>query len=279
MGHRTVVAGLAALAVLLGSAGVEHATAAAPRTSSHPTTPVLADPAPCDADPAFTCSTLTVPLDHAGNVGGTLDLAVAAADNVDAPRGVLLLLTGGPGQPGAGLLSRVENYLAPEVREQYRLVVFDQRGTGQDAIDCTALQQATGGSDFLTPPAAAVAACAEQLGSARDFYSTPDTVADIESLRQALDVRRLTIDGVSYGTYTAEHYALAHPRAYGHWCSTRSSRRRTTVPCSSTPHRLRPGSCATRAPTTRSAPPTPPQTSPGWSGTAGSTDSRSTRPS
>ncbi len=214
---RLTAGGLAAaLVVTIGSATFEGGPATAGLAELNRTAgATLADPAPCDGEPEFTCSTLTVPLDHTGAVDGSLDLAVAAANNADAPRGVLLLLTGGPGQPGVGLLSRIKSYLAPEVREQYRLVVFDQRGTGRGAIDCAALQETTGGSDFLAPPPDAVDACAETIGAARDFYSTPDTVADIESLRQALDVERMTLDGVSYGTYVAEHYALAHPSHVG----------------------------------------------------------------
>ena len=80
----------------------------------------------------------------------TLDLAVAAANNVDAPRGVLLMLTGGPGQPGVSLLSRVRNNLHPDVLREYRLVMFDQRGTGSSGINCPSLQAAIGGSDFLS---------------------------------------------------------------------------------------------------------------------------------
>ena len=49
--------------------------------------------------------------------------------------------------------------------------------------------------------------------SARDrrFYSTADTVADLEALRVALGADKLTLDGVSYGTFVAERYAIAHP--------------------------------------------------------------------
>ena len=216
--QRVVTSGLAAaLLATLGLVGsdpglaVEPLPAKAVPKSAPPVAPELVDPAPCDGEPDFTCSTLRVPLDHTGKIEGRLHLAVAAANNADAPRGVLLLLTGGPGQPGVGLLSRVKTYLAPGVREAYRLVVLDQRGTGQGAIDCTALQESTGGSDFLTPPPEDVDACAAEIGAARDFYSTPDTVADIELLRHALGVRQMTLDGVSYGTFVAEHYALAYP--------------------------------------------------------------------
>lgn len=165
----------------------------------------------CAGVSGFTCTTLRVPLDHQRPDGPSLDLAVAAADNVDAPRGVLLMLTGGPGQPGVPLLARARAYLAPEVLREYRLVMFDQRGTGTPGINCPSLQRAVGGSDFLTPPAEAVDECAQRIGPGLGYYGTPDTVEDIELLRQHLDADRLTLDGTSYGSFTAAQYGLKYP--------------------------------------------------------------------
>src|SRR4029077_11335106 len=68
-----------------------------------------------------------------------------------------------------------------------------------------------GSSDITVPPPAAVVACAHIIGPDRRFYTTMDTVADIDMLRQALEARSMVLDGVSYGTYVAERYALAHP--------------------------------------------------------------------
>ena len=171
----------------------------------------LTQPHPCAGIAGFVCSTLAVPLDHAGATPGTLRLQVAAADNARAPRGVLLFLTGGPGQPGVPFVPRIASRIAP-VLADYRLVMFDQRGTGQfGAIDCPALQAAVGSSDITVPPRRSVQDCANSIGPDRRFYSTADTVADMDMLRQALGVQRMVVDGVSYGTYVAEHYALAYP--------------------------------------------------------------------
>src|SRR5215470_5039372 len=87
---------LAGAVVAVGCSAGGSVTA---RTSAQVTRPRLTQPHPCPGITGFTCSTLAVPLDHFGHVRGTLRLQVAAADNADAPRGVLLLLTGGPGQP------------------------------------------------------------------------------------------------------------------------------------------------------------------------------------
>jgi pimeloyl-ACP methyl ester carboxylesterase len=190
--------------------GATTSTSASTSASTHPR-PGLADSHPCPGAAGFTCSMLTVPLDHGGHVPGTLRLQVAAGNNTKAPRGVLLFLTGGPVQPGVPFISRIKSRLAP-LFPAYRLVMFDQRGTGQfGAINCPALQKAVGGSDIAVPPSAAVHQCAHIIGPDRRFYSTADTVADMDTLRQALGVGTMVVDGVSYGSFVAERYALAHP--------------------------------------------------------------------
>jgi len=172
---------------------------------------VLRDSAPCPGVTGYTCSTLDVPLDRTGRHQGTLHLRVGAADNAKAPHGVLLVLAGGPGQPGLPILDRfVDKALAAE-KQTYRIVVFDQRGTGGGALDCEAMQQQMGASDLYPPAAAAVRACAAKLGGRRQFYGTDDVVADIDALRRALGADRIALDGISYGTYVGERYALAHP--------------------------------------------------------------------
>jgi pimeloyl-ACP methyl ester carboxylesterase len=179
--------------------------AAAPR-------PALTNAHPCAGLTGYTCSTLSVPLDRTGRVPGMLRLNVAAADNANASRGVLLFLTGGPGQPGVASVERVAARLTPLLSD-YRLVMVDQRGTGGTAIRCPQLQAQVGTSDIAVPSAAAVRACAAKLGSARGLYSTDATVADLDDLRRALGAGTWTVDGVSYGTFVAERYAIAHPKA------------------------------------------------------------------
>jgi pimeloyl-ACP methyl ester carboxylesterase len=127
-----------------------------------------------------------------------------------APRGVLLFLTGGPGQPGIPFLTRIRTRLRSEVAG-YRLVMYDQRGTGAGALECPGLQRAAGASDLTVVRPAIVAACARSVGADRRYYSTSETAADIDAIRVALGARQLTLDGVSYGTFVAERYALGYP--------------------------------------------------------------------
>jgi pimeloyl-ACP methyl ester carboxylesterase len=203
---------LIAVACMLAACGGGKAHTASTATRSAPASapaPRLTGSHPCPHAKGFTCSTLTVPLDHSGRTPGTLRLRVAS-DNATAPRGVLLNLTGGPGQGGVSFVPRVRGRFAP-LLGQYRLVMLDQRGTGRGALRCPALQRSMGTSDLTVPAPGAVEACARALGPERRFYSTADTVADLDALRAALGADKLTIDGTSYGTYVAERYAIAHP--------------------------------------------------------------------
>jgi pimeloyl-ACP methyl ester carboxylesterase len=188
----------------------QHRSAVAQTARRAAVRPVLTGAHPCPGQPGFTCSALRVPLDHASQVPGTLTLSVGSADTRTTPRGVLLFLTGGPGQPGIPFLTRIETRLRDELAG-YRLVMFDQRGTGAGALRCPPLQRAAGASDLTVVPHTMVAACARRIGTGRRYYTTAETVGDVDALRAALGVRRLTLDGVSYGTFVAERYALAHP--------------------------------------------------------------------
>jgi pimeloyl-ACP methyl ester carboxylesterase len=199
---KPAAAALAVAALAAGCGGGHHHPAQRP--------PRLSGAHGCSQPIHATCATLTVPLDHSGHTRGQLHLRVSLVGPSKAPRGVLVFLTGGPGQPGARFLREIDLKLLSAL-DSYRLVMLDQRGTGRAALRCPALQRAVGASDLTVPPLSALRACAASIGPRRRFFTTADTVADLDQLRGALGVDRWTLDGVSYGTFTAERYALAHP--------------------------------------------------------------------
>jgi pimeloyl-ACP methyl ester carboxylesterase len=151
--------------------------------------------------PGFRCGALTVPIDRDGLVPGSLVLHYVVQAQGPAP--VLLDLAGGPGEgsDAARSFNRLRGLLG-----HYRLAVLDQRGTGASgALNCPALQRARDLDPGL------VGTCAGELGAPRSFYSTTDSVLDIEDLRQALGTDQLALAGTSYGTYVALQYARAFP--------------------------------------------------------------------
>ena len=159
------------------------------------------------------CGTLTVPIDRSAADSPTTGLTVVLTDQ-DAPRGVLLLIGGGPGGSSTWAVPTIRA-LMPDVAAQYQLVAMDLRGTGAGALDCPDVQQQVGSSDILAASADAIAACASSIGTWRDALSTEATVQDLDELRLALGVSEWALDGTSYGTFVAARYASSHPEAVG----------------------------------------------------------------
>ena len=152
------------------------------------------------------CARLRVPLDRAGAVPGTVDLRVARVARTQRPRGALMYLSGGPG--GAGVSEMASVLLdMPGLARRYTVYGFDQRGTGRSGLlRCPAIER-----DARLRSTAAAEQCARRLGTRRGYYTTADSVADMEAIRAALGVERMTLFGISYGTTLALAYARAHP--------------------------------------------------------------------
>ena len=168
-----------------------------------------AQPKPCKRQPRFGCATLTVPLDHAGRVPGTIAIKYAVQRRVPATRPVLVALSGGPGQSSVSAAESFALSLEPALK-RYRLVVLDQRGTGASgALSCPVIQREDGLAPVVPQE---LADCAALIGARRAFYSTVDSVGDLEALRQALGVDRIALMGVSYGTFVAQQYARLFPQ-------------------------------------------------------------------
>jgi pimeloyl-ACP methyl ester carboxylesterase len=162
---------------------------------------------PCsDADGSALCARVAVSLDRSGGLPGTLRLFVQRVPARPRRSNVLVVLVGGPGQAATPLRASIRAVLAPALRRR-ELVVFDQRGTGRSgALLCPTVER-----PIVPNPAAAAAACAARLGPARAHYTTRDSIADVEAVRHALGVERLSLLGISYGAKVALGYATAFP--------------------------------------------------------------------
>ncbi len=192
MVRRHLLVGLAAVIVALAAPTVAHAAFRFDRCGGY----------------GYQCARLSVPLDHSGAVPGRLSLRVQRLrSRIQPARGAVFVLAGGPGQSataafagdGAGLL-----YAAHRSRDA---IVFDQRGTGlSGALRCRSLEEAN-----LLDATTAAARCATSLGPRRAFYTSADTVEDMEAIRRELGVERIVLFGTSYGTKVALEYALRYP--------------------------------------------------------------------
>jgi pimeloyl-ACP methyl ester carboxylesterase len=186
----------------LAAAALVAALVAAPASAE--AAPALT---PCRGQAEFGCATLTVPLDRTGATPATVPLHYAIQRR--GPKPVLIALSGGPGQSSVAAASSFAISLQPAL-SRYRLAVLDQRGTGESGVlNCPNLQRLRSLDAFLPTE---LAACAARVGPARAFYTTADTVLDIDALRQALGADKIALMGISYGTHVALQYARAFPQ-------------------------------------------------------------------
>jgi pimeloyl-ACP methyl ester carboxylesterase len=173
------------------------------------------------------CADLSVPLDYRQPGGAHLTLRVTrlAGNRPAARRGTLLVVPGGPGGSGVETLADRGTVLRNALHGAYDLVSLDPRGTGgstaagcnlsaddRDVMNQRSWPDPDGDIRQNVTRAHRIAdACARNGGAVLRGYSTANEVRDIERLRQALGTAKLSIYGVSYGTYVTATYAQEHP--------------------------------------------------------------------
>ncbi len=164
--------------------------------------------APCGDSNDFACGHLTVPLDPSGATPGVITLAMRRhRAPVGEARSAIIALAGGPGQAALPFAEQFSELLGP-IAATRDLIVFDQRGVGlSDPLSCHAFED----PGRFPSLGQLIETCGSELGPSRAFYTTADTVADIEAIRQAGGYEKLVLYGTSYGTKVAEQYAQQHP--------------------------------------------------------------------
>ncbi|GEL20580.1 alpha/beta fold hydrolase [Pseudonocardia asaccharolytica] len=176
------------------------------------------------------CGEISVPTDPDQPGLGRSRLGVVQAGAADAPatRPPLLVVGDTGTDPSARHAARLATQVSPEVLARYRLVGLDRRGSGVDALDCAPpvaraalidADRGAGTDDGLTAlleqARGIVQSCYLLLAGEIGSYRTASTAADIEELRGALGVRRLSAIGVGDGAAALAGWANAHPEAVG----------------------------------------------------------------
>jgi pimeloyl-ACP methyl ester carboxylesterase len=161
----------------------------------------------CAESNNIACGHLTVPIDPRAPSQGAITLALRRHR---APLGeatdAVIALAGGPGQSAIPFLNQFAQLLGPIV-DSRDLIAFDQRGTGfSHPLSCAAFEHVSQDASPL-----AVGLCGSEIGETRGLYTTAQTVADIEAIRQAGGYEKLVLYGTSYGTKVAERYAQDYP--------------------------------------------------------------------
>jgi pimeloyl-ACP methyl ester carboxylesterase len=173
------------------------------------------------------CASLQVPLDYRHPAGRKITLAVSempATAPAAQQQGYLLVNPGGPGASGLSLAADVAGGLNPTVASEYNIIGFDPRGVGSSvpALHCDPSFFAGVRPDYIPANAKAeqvllgraksyAAGCERRYGWLLPFMTTADTARDMDSIRAALGVQKISYFGISWGTYLGQVYATLFP--------------------------------------------------------------------
>jgi pimeloyl-ACP methyl ester carboxylesterase len=154
------------------------------------------------------CGAISVPFERQDpSLGNTrVGFTVLPREQRDRPsRGAIFAVEGGPGYASSWTV-RSFVLLFGSLLQRRELVMVDMRGTGRSRpLDCPDLQSGR------APHWIALPTCAERLGPRFSSYRTSAAADDINDVRRALGLGRITFYGDSYGTFLAQSYAFRHP--------------------------------------------------------------------
>jgi pimeloyl-ACP methyl ester carboxylesterase len=173
------------------------------------------------------CGTLRVPLNYAKPHGQQITLAVSLLRHTSSAQdyqGVMLSNPGGPGGAGLGLGPELAGSVPHGVGGDYDWVSWDPRGVGasKPAISCRPhyfnaprlpyAPKTTRIRNYWLARAKSYAdSCEKKYPQLLRHMTTRDSVRDMESIRKALGVHKISYYGFSYGTYLGEVYSTLHP--------------------------------------------------------------------
>ncbi|GIH98799.1 hypothetical protein Pta02_08080 [Planobispora takensis] len=188
---RTIATAAALLPGLLAVPSASSPSSSAPASSGIPPSTHA-----CAAAAQRCEGRITVPLDWNDPSSERITVAFAWVPRAGATSTVLAN-PGGP-LPALPLLPVLEQTV-----DRQNLLVVEPRGLGESSpLRCPDL-------DLNRPET--IASCAGQVGARGRFFTADQAVADMDAVREALGVPKVTFYGVSYGTLFAQAYAARHP--------------------------------------------------------------------
>ncbi|WP_328766534.1 alpha/beta hydrolase [Streptomyces sp. NBC_00286] len=168
------------------------------------------------------CANLTVPLDYAVPQGRTIPVAMSRLQATDTRRriGSILINNGGPGVPALASPPDVRAAMG-EVGARYDIIGFDPRFVGRSTpLDCgwpignalfsAGLSRASFDRQVELQKSLADK-CRATNASVLPHINTRNTARDMDVIRGALDERRISYLGYSYGTYLGTVYTQMFP--------------------------------------------------------------------
>lgn len=165
------------------------------------------------AAPEVQCATVQVPRDHANPQGPSIDVMVSRlpAREPGRARGVLIGNPGGPGGDAIGMFSALP--VPDAMRDEWDLVAVQPRGLlSSTPVECAPLTDVDPLAGIIAAGAVNRERCDQQLPGYVRTLTTENTARDIEVVRRALGVDKVSLYGISYGSLLMSTYATLYPR-------------------------------------------------------------------
>ena len=162
------------------------------------------------------CGHLTVPVNRTDPQGGKTRLEVTIlrsqgpSSGSSAPTAEPLLVLAG--EPGSAATLDIQSWLENPLLKKRDLILVDLRGTGnsEPSLNCTEIDESGDLSNSKE-----VSACRRRLeGKSIDLgqFTSAQSAADLDDLRQALGYEKWDVLGISYGTRLALTLLRDHPQ-------------------------------------------------------------------
>ncbi|HEX7738543.1 MAG TPA: alpha/beta hydrolase [Marmoricola sp.] len=174
------------------------------------------------------CGHLKVPLDYRHPHGRKITLALTIRKHTSSKKkylGPMLVNPGGPGGSGR-VYGVMQDWVPDGVGGRFDWIGFDPRGVGasKPALHCDTSYFGYDRPDYVPAGKAAVKhwkkvttkyakACKHSKAKRLlPYLTTRDSVRDMNSIRKALGVKKISFYGFSYGTYLAQVYLTMFPK-------------------------------------------------------------------
>ena len=167
---------------------------------------------------------LTVPESRKNPDGGLINLAFVRLNSTSkSPGPPIIYLSGGPGVPGIAHAQGPRSTVMLALRNFGDVIALDQRGTGmtEPLLNCGLrldypFNKPATREDLLSFHEERARTCAESLkrkGINLEAYNTNENADDIDSLRRALGVEKISLLATSYGTTLAIALLRRYPES------------------------------------------------------------------
>ncbi len=163
------------------------------------------------------CATFKVPENRSADShnGRTIDLNLALmwSYNKNRQADPILFLAGGPGQSAIESYVQIQAGFRPLIKER-NIYLVDQRGTGKsNPLNCNVNPEQLRTTPSDEDIAIMFRQCLKALDADTRYYTTTESIEDLEALRKSLNIKQWNLVGVSYGTRKALTYAKMYPNA------------------------------------------------------------------